>query len=82
MSRIGWDERKRLANLKGRQLDFADLDYEFFASALVLPSYEGRYMAIGEFRGTILAVVFKPLGTEAISVISMRRASRKERRLR
>lgn len=36
-------------------------------------------MAIGEFRQTILAVIFKPLGSEAISVISMRRASRKER---
>lgn len=77
--RIVWDDPKRQANLESRQLDFADLDMEFFASARVLPSYQGRFMAIGEFRGTILAVVFKPLGSEAISVISMRQASRKER---
>jgi uncharacterized protein len=39
-------------------------------------------MAIGEFRGiAILAVVFAALGTEAISVISMRDASRKERKV-
>jgi uncharacterized DUF497 family protein len=77
--RIVWDERKRLANLKNRGLDFADLDMEFFAGARVLPSYEGRFMAIGEFRGSVMTVVFRPLGSEAVSVISMRRASRKER---
>jgi uncharacterized DUF497 family protein len=39
-------------------------------------------MAIGEFNGQIIvAVVFKPLGSEAISVISMRPASTKERKL-
>lgn len=36
-------------------------------------------MAIGRFRGSVLAVIFAPLGTEAASVITMRRASRKER---
>jgi uncharacterized DUF497 family protein len=37
-------------------------------------------MAIGEFDGQIISVVFKPLGSEALSVISMRIASRKERK--
>lgn len=39
-------------------------------------------MAVGEFRGeTVIATIFVLLGTEALSVISMRRASRKERKL-
>lgn len=77
---IVWTDHKRDWTLRNRGLDFADLDLEFFADAKVLPSYEGRFMAIGLFRGVVLTVVFKPLGSEAISVISMRRASRKERR--
>ena len=38
-------------------------------------------MAINRLGGHVLTVVFKRLGTEAISVISMRPASRKERKL-
>lgn len=79
---ITWDETKRLTNLAKHGLDFVDLDVEFFAGSLVVPSYEGRFVAIGEFRGdVIVAVVFRPLGSEALSVISMRPASRKERGL-
>ena len=37
-------------------------------------------MAIGLFRGTVVTVIFELLGTEALSIVSMRRASRKERR--
>lgn len=77
--KITWDEPKRETNLKARGLDFAALDLEFFAGSVVLPAKQNRFKAIGRFDGTILAVIFKPLGTEAISVISMRRASRKER---
>ena len=40
----------------------------------------GRLLAIGEFEGiAIIAVVFRPLGSEALSAISMRRASKTER---
>jgi len=40
-------------------------------------------MAIGEFQGiVIIAVVFRPLGSEALSVISMRPASTTERKHR
>ncbi|MER8482752.1 BrnT family toxin [Mesorhizobium sp. M1322] len=74
-----WDEPKRVTNLENRGLDFAKLDIEFFATAIVLPAKAGWLKAIGELRETILAVIFRPLGSEAISVISMRRASRKER---
>ena len=79
---IVWDENKRLTNLAKPGMDFADLDHGFFESAVILPSVESRYLAIGSFKGTMIAeVVYRPLGGEALSVISMRRASRKERRL-
>lgn len=79
---ITYDENKRLANLAKHGLDFADLGYEFFEGAVVVGTRDGRFVAIGEFQGRIIiAVVFKPLGSEALSVISMRPASRKERNL-
>jgi uncharacterized DUF497 family protein len=79
---ITWDETKRRSNLAKHGLDFADLDYEFFATALVAPSRDRRLIAIGAFRGElIVAVVFQLRGSEALSIISMRPASRKERRL-
>ncbi|MDO9417337.1 BrnT family toxin [Pararhizobium sp.] len=77
--RIVWDPPKRLINLKNRSFDFASLDMEFFAGSIVVPARDGRFKAIGFFKGTPLTVVFKPLGSEAISVISMRVASSKER---
>ncbi|WP_371346069.1 BrnT family toxin [Ancylobacter sp. IITR112] len=77
---ITWDEPKRQANLAKHGMDFAALDLDFFASSVVVPSRDGRYVAVGELHGRIIvAVVFKPLGSEALSVISMRRATRKER---
>ena len=79
--RIIYDPPKRQANLENRGLDFADLDIEFFAASIVVPAKDGRFKAVGMFGEMVLAVIFKPLGSEAISVISMRRANRKERSL-
>lgn len=77
---ITWDEPKRQANIAKHGLDFSDLTSAFFLSAFVRPAREGRSLAIGELDGeVVIAVVFRPLGSEAVSVISMRRASRKER---
>lgn len=80
--RITFDPPKRLTNIAEHEgLDFADLDMEFFLGSVVVPAKLGRSMAIGPFRDTVISVVFVPLGREAISVISMRRATRKERSL-
>lgn len=79
--RIVWDEPKRLATLDERGLDFADLTPEPFEGAVIVPAKKGRWMAVGRLNGLALAVVFAPLGREAVSVISMRPASRKERSL-
>lgn len=78
--RIVWDEPKRLSNLAKHGLDFADLTLEFFLDARIEAAKSARFLAIGEFRGEIvIAVVFRPLGSQAISVISMRRAGKIER---
>ena len=78
--KIVWDERKRLANLDKHGMDFADLTFAFFASATIYPGKTSRFIAVGDLEGrSVTAVVFRPLGKEALSVISMRVASIKER---
>ena len=77
---IVWDEIKRTANLAKHGLDFADLSEDWFIDATVEPAKQGRWKATGELNGeVVIAVIFRPLGGEAISVISMRRASARER---
>lgn len=79
---ITWDDAKRLANLDKHGLDFADLDPDFFLNSLVVPAQGPRFKAIGALgREALIVVVFAPLGTEAISVISMRPASKREKSL-
>ncbi|WP_316184764.1 BrnT family toxin [Bradyrhizobium sp. SZCCHNRI1003] len=80
--KIVWDEPKRLANLAKHGLDFADLTVDFFEAATVYPSRSNaaRWIAIGANVNGTIVVVFARLGREAISVISMRPASRNERK--
>ena len=78
---IVWDEPKRLANLDKQGLDFADLNETFFDSALVLPSHHKRWLGIGKNMRGVIVVVFVALGKEAVSLISMRPASKNERKL-
>jgi uncharacterized DUF497 family protein len=75
------DPRKRRINVERHGYDLADLTVEFFEGATVIDAKQGRLMAIGEFGGKIVAVVFMRLGSEGLSVISMRPASRKERKV-
>ena len=80
--KIVWDEPKRLANIaKHDGLDFADLDEGFFERPVIVPGKENRLIAVGRLASDVVVVVFVVLGTEAISIVSMRRANRKERRL-
>jgi uncharacterized protein len=79
--KIMWDEPKRLANLDKHGLDFADLNETFFDDALVLPTYNKRWAGIGKNVRGVIVVVFVKLGKEAVSVISMRPASKNERKL-
>ena len=76
--RIVWDEPKRLANLDKHGIDFADIGEEFFLSALVGPAKGGRWFAIGEI-DRVIVVIFAMLGSEGLSIVSARPASRRER---
>ena len=77
---VTWDHAKRLANFDKHRLDFADLDVDFFLNSLVVRAQKGRLKAIGlQGEERLIVVVFAPLGTEAVSIISMRPASTKER---
>jgi uncharacterized protein len=79
---VVWDEPKRLANLDKHGLDFADLNEAFFDNALVVPSRRKskRWVAIGVNIRGVVVVVFARLGREGVSIISMRAASKDERK--
>ncbi len=79
--KIVWDERKRLANLDKHGLDFSDLTVDFFLAVVVRPAKLGRLMAIGRLNDGTIAVIFLRLGSEGLSIISMRPARRAEREL-
>lgn len=83
-----WDEPKRLKNMADHDgLDFADAKARFeWPDAVIVPSYAGsrgeaRFIAVGYLDGDLVTLVFSRLGSEALSFISLRPASRKERKL-
>ena len=81
-----WDQPKRETNLKAHGLDFADARDRFeWETALILPTYSSkhggaRFIATGFLDGAVVSLIFSLLGTEAISAISLRVASNKERK--
>ncbi len=84
--KIIWDEPKRLASIDKHGLDFADIGEFDWESAIVAKSpaetpNSRRFKAIGYIRDGTAAVVFATLGSEAISIVSSRQASEKERRM-
>ena len=81
MRTITWDEPKRLANLAKHGMDFNDLTEDFFLGALVIPARNGRFQAFGSIEDGTISVIFAVLGTEGLSLISMRSASAAERKL-
>jgi uncharacterized DUF497 family protein len=62
-------------------MNFADLTPDFFLEAVVYPAKGNRSIAPGCLSDGTIAVIFPRLGSEGISVISMRPASVKERKL-
>jgi len=80
--RLEWDERKRHANLEKHGLDFFDVIEVFEAPHVVVPStHRGeaeRFLAIGVFAGRLVTVVYTTR-SEAIRIISFRRARHEER---
>ena len=80
-----WDEAKREANLKKHGYDFADADlvYENPEKLTISTIRRGESrlqdIAIVEVHGVILTLVYVDRGYN-IRIISLRKASRKERR--
>jgi uncharacterized protein len=80
--KIVWDEPKRLANIvKHDGLDFADLDEAFFERAMIVPAKGSQLIAVGRLANDVVVVVFVALGSEGVSIVSMRPANAKERKL-
>ncbi|MCF4125320.1 BrnT family toxin [Methylobacterium sp. SyP6R] len=83
---IVFDEPKRQANLAKHGYDFADFercfDRESAMEAPTRPSETGRprFNLIGRWNDEIIVLaVVSPLGSEALSLVSLRAASPKER---
>jgi uncharacterized DUF497 family protein len=82
MKRFEWDERKRCSNIEKHNLDFLDVNAVFETPHVVVPSIYGgveeRFLAIGLFEGRYVTVVYT-IRSEAIRIISFRRARHEER---
>jgi uncharacterized DUF497 family protein len=51
------DPRKRRINLEVHGYDFAELTVEFFATAVILPAKDNRWMAVNEFHHRAVTVI-------------------------
>ena len=83
---IVFDEPKRQRNRAKHGFDFADFERCFDRdTALALPTRpsrtgRARYLFIGLWDGEVVALaVESPLGSEALSLVSLRRADEQER---
>jgi uncharacterized DUF497 family protein len=80
-----WDESKNRANIRKHGLDLADAE-EMFRGLLVVDGDiveeygEKRWRGIGTIRGRTVFVVFTERGGGTIRIISLRKASRRERK--
>jgi uncharacterized DUF497 family protein len=80
------DESKRLSSLEIHGIHFVDVSDRFaFEDEVIAPTHPGadrraRFIAIGPLDGRLVTIIFSPLGTEALSLISVRRTSHKERK--
>lgn len=84
-SRFEWDEDKNRQNISKHGFDFADAEQMFsdgflFRSDTRKDYGESRLVGIGTIRGRTAVVVFTERGPETIRIISLRKASRRERK--
>ncbi|KNY24155.1 BrnT family toxin [Methylobacterium sp. ARG-1] len=85
--RVVWDVPRRASDRAKHGMDFADARDRFpFEDSVVVPFHPGPdgrpfFVAIGLLDGCLVATVIAPLGTEALSLVSLRPASRRERRI-
>ena len=82
--RFEWDENKNRQNIGKHGFDFADAEEMFRGVLLFSPDVredygESRWIGIGTIRSRTVVVVFTERGPETIRVISLRKATRRER---
>jgi uncharacterized protein len=78
---IVWDEFKRIENIRKHGYDFAAVELDFFQTAVIIPAKDSRLKALNVFSAKVIVVIFYVLGSQGLSIISMRTASRAEREL-
>ena len=83
--KLDWDETKRQATLRERGLDFADVALIDWETAITFDDDrrdygERRQVCLGRMREQVVVVAFTFRGN-ALRVISMRKANRRERKL-
>jgi uncharacterized DUF497 family protein len=83
--RFEWDENKNRQNISKHGLDFADAEQMFAGIFLFRPDTrkeygEHRSIGIGTIRGRTAVVVFTERGEGLIRIISLRKATRSERK--
>jgi len=79
--KIVWDEHKRISNLDKHGLDFEDVGGVDCGTAIIEPTYGNRFKAIAQLQDGTTVIIYASLGSEAISIISFRYASLRERKL-
>jgi uncharacterized DUF497 family protein len=83
--KLTWDENKRKSNLAKHGLDFADMaqfdvDHALFGEDTRFAYPERRFVAIGLLHASLVQAVYAKAG-DVWRIISLRPASRKERKL-
>lgn len=83
--KIVWDERKRKSNLTKHGFDFEQIDSFDWTTALYGAAHDSKFgqrrlKATGALSGTIVIVIFAFLGSEALSLISLRAANSREKK--
>ncbi len=82
--RFEGDEKKNRRNIRKHGFDFADAEEMFCGVLLFSPDVredygESRWVGIGTVHGRTAVVVFTERGAETIRIISLRKATRRER---
>ena len=80
-----WDENKRIRNLAKHRLDFQDAhlifnDDSFFVQDNRYQYDEARFILYGILLGRVIVVVFSMPDDDVVRIISMRKATKRERK--
>ncbi len=82
--KLEWDDRKNRVNIRKHGFDFADAEQLFSGPAVFRPDTredygEERWQGAGLIRGRTAVIVFTIRGEETFRIVSLRRATRRER---